>query len=93
MTALKSTSRRRLRHEDHAQEIAEPWTPAEDWTAITVGSTVEVGISTHHVYLGRVDAKTPDSSVVLVVGATGQGRQMFGHRDGVRLHAPTGAPT
>ena len=69
------------------------WASADDWSAITVGTTVEVGISAHHVHVGRVVPKTPDSSVVQVVSATGLGRQMFGHRDGVRLHAPIGAPT
>ena len=53
---------------------------------------MEVGISARHVYVGRVDAKTQGSSVVWVVSATGRGRLMYGHRDGVRLHAPTGVP-
>jgi hypothetical protein len=90
MTMLKSTSRRRGRRRVQAEENSESWAPAEDWTAITVGSTVDVGISAFHSYVGRVDAKTPDSSIVWVVSAAGQGRQMFGHRDGVRLRIAAG---
>ncbi|WP_208748736.1 hypothetical protein [Arthrobacter sp. PM3] len=42
-------------------------------------------MSAQQAYLGRVDAKTPDSSIVWVVSVAGLGRRMYGNRDGVRL--------
>ena len=92
MTMLKSPSRRGGRRGNLLQDIIDPWVPAENWSSIEVGSTVEVVISAHHSYVGRMDAKTPDSTIVWVVRTTGQGRQMYGHRDGVRLRPVSGRP-
>jgi hypothetical protein len=64
--------------------------PAQDWSAIAVGSAVEVILPEGPPYRGRVDAKTPDSGIVWVVSLGGTGRQMHGNRDGVRLR-PAGA--
>ena len=69
---------------------SDAWVSPEDWSSIEVGSTVEVVISAHHSHVGRVDAKTPDSAIVWVVSTTGHGRQMYGHRDGIRLRPVTG---
>ncbi|MFF2243900.1 hypothetical protein ACFVTM_06925 [Arthrobacter sp. NPDC058130] len=85
MTMLQSPSRRGGRRGTPLPETTDAWVSPEDWSSIEVGSTVEVVISAHHSHVGRVDAKTPDSTIVWVVSATGHGRQMYGHRDGIRL--------
>ena len=90
MTMLQSPSRRGGRRGTPLPDFIDAWVPAEDWSSIEVGSTVEVVISAHHSYVGRVDAKTPDSAIVWVVSATGHGRQMYGHRDGIRLRPVPG---
>ncbi|PVZ53867.1 hypothetical protein C9424_16780 [Arthrobacter sp. H-02-3] len=59
---------------------------------MTVGSIVKVGIPGHPTYVGRVDAKTPDSGMVWVISGAGQGRQMLGRREGVRLKTSGGTP-
>jgi hypothetical protein len=87
MTMVKSTSRRRGRRPGQPDETLDPGSPAEDWNAISVGSAVEVSQTGGHSYVGRVDAKTPDSGIVWVVSFTGLGRQMYGSRDGVRLRS------
>jgi hypothetical protein len=87
---VKSTSHRRGRRPRIPDETADPGIPAEDWKAISVGSTVEVVLTGGHSYVGRVDAKTPDSGVVWVVSSTGLGRQMYGSCDGVRLRPAAG---
>jgi len=84
MTKAKSTSRRRVRRPSR-QDATDPWGPAEDWTGLSVGSTVEVRLAAGNSYLGRVDTKTPDSVFVWVVGFGSHGRQLYGNRDGVRL--------
>ncbi len=89
MTTLKSPSRRGGRRGTLLPDTVDAWAAAEDWSSIEVGSTVEV-ISAHGSYVGRVDTKTPDSAIVWVVSATGQGRNMYGHRDGIRLHPVSG---
>jgi hypothetical protein len=90
MTVAKSTSCRSGRRPGHTDETGDSGSPAEDWNAVSVGSTVEVGLRSGHSYVGRVDAKTPDSGVVWVVSLTGLGRQMYGSRDGVRLRPASG---
>lgn len=85
MTMVKSTSRRRGRRPGQPDETVDSGRPAEVWDAISVGSTVEVSLAGGHSYVGRVDAKTPDSGIVWVVSFTGLGRQMYGSHDGVRL--------
>ncbi|MET4093340.1 hypothetical protein ABIB51_000244 [Arthrobacter sp. UYCu712] len=88
MTML-STSRRRCRPGAATAEINAAWAPAEDWSALSVGSYADVATPEQHPYVGRVDAKTPDSSIVWAISA-GQARRMFGHRDGVRLQTAGG---
>lgn len=66
--------------------------PAHDWSDIAVGSTVSVTPQAGPPYLGRVDAKTPDSGIVWVVSLEGSGRQMIGNRDGVSLLPVAGLP-
>jgi hypothetical protein len=96
MTMVKATSRRRGRRPGHTgetgatTETGDSGSPAEDWKAISVGSTVEVVLTGGHSYVGRVDAKTPDSGVVWVVSFTGLGRQMYEGHDGVRLRPAAG---
>jgi hypothetical protein len=97
MTTLKATSRRRGRRPGNTDETGhtgetgatnetgDSGSPAEDWNAISVGSTVEVILTDGYSYVGRVDAKTPDSGVVWVVSFTDLGRQMYESHDGVRL--------
>lgn len=91
MTMLQSPSRRGGRRGIPLPDTADAWGSPEDWSKIEVGSTVEVVISAHHSLEGRVDAKTPDSAIVWVVSTTGHGRQMYGHRDGIRLRPVTGS--
>ncbi|MDQ1060313.1 hypothetical protein QFZ23_004214 [Arthrobacter globiformis] len=90
MTRVKATSRRRGRR--HAQpEISDDvWQPAEDWEAIEVGATVEVTLPAGHSYTGHIDSKTRDSGLVWIISSAGQGRQMYGNRDGVRLRPASG---
>jgi hypothetical protein len=90
MTMVKSASRRRGRRAVQTRGNVESWDPAEDWKAIAVGTTVEVGLAPGHSYLGHVDAKTPDSSIVWVISSSGLGRQMYGNRDGVRKEPAAG---
>lgn len=66
--------------------------PAQDWSGIEVGATVHVIPPAGLPYLGRVDAKTPDSGIAWVVSLKGSGRQMHGKRDGVRLHSVPRTP-
>ena len=87
---VMSTSHRRGRRPRIPDETADPGIPAEDWKAISVGSAVEVGLTDGHSYVGRIDAKTPDSAVVWVVSSAGLGRQMYGNSDGVRLRPASG---
>jgi hypothetical protein len=100
MTPVKSGSRRRGRRPLQREPDAGPGVglhhaagqdhpgqdhPTQDWSAIEVGSTVSVTPPAGVPYLGRVDAKTPDSGIVWVLSLEGSGRQMHGHLDGVRL--------
>ncbi|MFE4833526.1 hypothetical protein ACFRAU_02460 [Arthrobacter sp. NPDC056691] len=87
---VKATSRRRGRRSAQPETSDDVWQPAEDWEAITVGATVEVTLPAGHSYTGRVDSKTPDSDLVWVIDSGGQGRQMYGNRDGVRLRPAPG---
>ncbi|MGN7251823.1 MULTISPECIES: efflux RND transporter periplasmic adaptor subunit [unclassified Arthrobacter] len=82
---VKATSRRRGRRLAQPDITDEVWLPAEDWAAIKVGASVEVTLPSGHSYTGRVDSKTPDSDLVWIISSAGQGRQMYGNRDGVRL--------
>jgi hypothetical protein len=82
---VKATSRRRGRRHDQLETGDDVRQPAEDWEAIKVGAAVEVTLPAGHSYTGRVDSKTPDSGLVWVISSAGQGRQMYGNRDGVRL--------
>ncbi|PTT69910.1 hypothetical protein [Arthrobacter sp. HMWF013] len=90
MTPAKSGTRGRVRGplqaaaDFHPEDALDAY-PAEDWSAITVGATVEVTPSEGPPYRGRVDAKTTNSAIVWVVGLDGTGRQMHGNREGVRL--------
>ncbi|UTT71266.1 hypothetical protein NMQ03_09380 [Arthrobacter sp. DNA4] len=92
MTPVKSGSRRRVRRpaRDGAPGDStgdfQPYS-AQDWTLIDVGSAVEVIPAAGPAYRGRVDAKTPDSTIVWVVSLDGTGRQMHGNREGVHLSA------
>ena len=88
--SLKSPSRRGGRRGTLLRDDVDAWASAEDWSSLEVGSTVEVLTSAHHAYVGQVDAKTPDSAIVWVVSTAGQGRHMYGHRDGIRLHLVSG---
>lgn len=90
MTTARNGSRRRVLGGGRADRHPDPWAAAEDWSGITEGSSVEVSVSAEHAYVGRVDAKTPDSSIVWVVSVAGLGRQMYGNRDGVRLRPAAG---
>ena len=85
MTGAKATSRRRGRRHAQPETSDDMWQPAEDWEAIEVGATVEVTLPAGHSYTGRVDSKTRDSGLVWIISSAGQGRQMYGNRDGVRL--------
>ena len=96
MTGARSRARGRVRRPGpaaavglHPEEVQNVY-PAQDWSAIAVGSAVEVILPEGPAYRGRVDAKTPDSGIVWVVSLGGTGRQMHGDRDGVRLR-PAGA--
>jgi hypothetical protein len=82
---VKATSRRRGRRHAQPEASDDVWQPAEDWEAIKVGATVEVTLPAGHSYTGRVDSKTRDSGLVWIISSAGQGRQMYGNRDGVRL--------
>jgi len=82
---VKATSRRRGRRHAQPETNDDVWQPAEDWNAIKLGATVEVTLPAGHTYTGRVDSKTPDSALVWIISSAGQGRQMYGNRDGVRL--------
>jgi hypothetical protein len=73
----------------HLEEVQEAY-PAQDWSGIVVGSTVEVIPPVGPSYRGRVDAKTPNSEIVWVVSLGGTGRQMHGNREGVRLRPAEG---
>lgn len=91
MTPAKSGSRRRVRRPvrdavvgDNPEELREAYAP-QDWSALSVGSAVEVIPPVGPSYRGRVDAKTPDSEIIWVVGLGGSGRRMVGNREGVRL--------
>ena len=96
MTRIKSGSRR-LRRRTVQEEAAPPGVdlrdpaghihPAQDWAAIDVGATVHVIPPAGLPYLGRVDAKTPDSGIVWVLSLKGSGRELHGNRDGVVLHS------
>jgi hypothetical protein len=100
MTAVKSGSRGRARPPAQPGADTEPDMdlhyktsqehPAQDWSAIVEGSTVHVIPLAGLPYLGRVDAKTPDSGIVWLVGLDGAGRQMHGNRDGVGLRPAAG---
>lgn len=90
MTMLRSPSRRGGRRGTPLPDTLDAWVIPEDWGTINVGSSVEVVITAYHSYVGRIDAKTPDSAVVWVVSAEGHGRQMYGHRDGIRLRTIPG---
>jgi hypothetical protein len=85
MTGAKATSKRRGRRHAQPETSDDMWQPAEDWAAIEVGATVEVTLPAGHSYTGRVDSKTRDSGLVWIISSAGQGRQMYGNRDGVRL--------
>jgi len=107
MTPVKSGSRRRgrrplpresdtgrgpdLKH-DAGRDAGQDH-PARDWSAILVGSTVSVTPPAGLPYLGRVDAKTPDSGIVWVLSLEGSGRQMIGNTDGVSLLPAAGWPS
>lgn len=83
---MKATSRKTTRSAEQPwYEAFEPLYSTEDWTGITEGAAVEVAYAAGHSYVGRVDAKTADSSIVWVVGSPGVGRRMYGHQEGVRL--------
>ena len=106
MTPVKSGSRRRGRRPLPRESDTGPGLdlkagaghdtgqdhPAHDWSDIAVGSTVSVTPQAGPPYLGRVDAKTPDSGIVWVVSLEGSGRQMIGNRDGVSLLPVAGLP-
>ena len=95
MTPVKSGSRRRgrrpLQREPDARpgaglhHDAGPGHPPQDWSALEVGSAVSVTPQAGVPYLGRVDAKTPDSGIVWVLSLEGSGRQMHGNLDGVSM--------
>jgi hypothetical protein len=87
---VKATSRRRGRRLARPDITDDVWQPAEDWAAIRLGATVEVTLPAGHSYTGRVDSKTPDSDLVWIIDSAGQGRQMYGSRDGVRLRPAAG---
>jgi hypothetical protein len=83
---VKATSRRTTRPaEEQWYESFEPLYPTEDWTGLTEGAAVEVAYAAGHSYVGLVDAKTADSSVIWVTGYPGVVRRMYGHQEGVRL--------
>lgn len=95
MTPAKSGSRRRVRrpgrevaHGDHVGDFQAY--SAQDWATLVVGSVVDIVPAQGPAYRGRVDAKTPDSTIVWVVSLDGTGRQMHGNREGVRLSAAEG---
>ncbi len=99
MTALKSGSRRRGRRPaaplhgtgpDTELDGGEPGYPAQDWSAVEVGTTVEVIPPGGLPYLARVDEKTPDSALVWVLSLDGSGRQLHGNHDGVTLRRAAG---
>ena len=81
----KATSRRRGRRHAQPETNDDVRQPAEDWKPIEVGATVEVTLPAGYSYTGRIDSKTRDSGLVWVIDSAGQGRQMYGNRDGVRL--------
>ncbi|WP_285249507.1 hypothetical protein [Pseudarthrobacter sp. fls2-241-R2A-168] len=91
MTPAKSGSRRRVQRParaadvDNDPEAAADFHPRQDWSSIAVGSAVEVFPPTGPSYKGRVDAKTPDSAILWIVGLAGTGRRMHGHREGVQI--------
>ncbi|BCW71379.1 hypothetical protein NicSoilB8_24230 [Arthrobacter sp. NicSoilB8] len=85
MSMLTTPSRRGGRRGIPLPDVSDAWVSAEDWSSISLGSTVEVVNAAHYSYVGRVDAKRPESSIVWVVSTTGQCRQMYGHRGGIRL--------
>ena len=90
MTRVKATSRRRGRRHAQPETSDEVLQPAEDWAAIEVGATVEVTLAAGHSYTGHIDSKTHDSGLVWVIDSAGQGRQLYGNRDGVRLRPALG---
>ncbi|MDQ0693259.1 hypothetical protein QF047_004219 [Arthrobacter sp. W4I7] len=67
MTGARSRSRGRVRRPGPAAAVglqleeAQNVYTAQDWSAIAVGSAVEVILPEGPAYRGRVDAKTPDS--------------------------------
>jgi hypothetical protein len=101
MTRVKSGSRR-LRRRPVQEAGVRPGAevrdtsgqdhPAQDWSAIEVGTTVHVIPTEGLPQLGRVDAKTPDSAIVWVLNLEGSGRQMHGNRDGIRLRSVPSLP-
>ena len=103
MTPVKSGSRRRSRRPFPRESDTGPGLdlkydagqdhPAQGWSDIAVGSTVSVTPPAGPPYLGRIDAKTPDSGIVWVVSLEGSGRQMIGNRDGVSLLPAAGWPS
>jgi hypothetical protein len=83
---VKATSRKAARlREEPWEESFEALYAAEDWTSFREGAAVEVAHAAGHSYVGRVDAKTADSSIIWVIGSPGVGRRMYGHQEGVRL--------
>ncbi len=102
MTTVESGSRKRRRRPVRREPDTVPGVegngdgpdyPAQDWSAIAVESTVIIIPPDGPPYLGRVDAKTPDSAIVWVVSLAGTGRQMHGNRDGVSLRTAEEPPS
>lgn len=92
MTGSRSRSRGRVRRPAQAAAVGlrVDGHPVQDWSAIAVGSAVEVLLPKGAGYWGRVDAKTADSAIVWVVGGGGTGRQMHCNSEGVRLRPEAG---
>lgn len=57
----------------------------QDWTQISISTTVEVRYPSGYSYHAIVDEKSPDSRIVWVLSNNGHGRKMYCSWDGVEL--------
>ncbi|QSZ51870.1 hypothetical protein RI444_01750 [Paenarthrobacter sp. AT5] len=68
--------------------MSQTYYPAQDWTELEAKDIVRVIEPGRAAYRATIDTKTPDSSVVWVITATGY-RRAFDAREGVLIIAPS----
>jgi len=68
--------------------MSQTYYPAQDWTELEAKDIVRVIEPGRAAYRATIDTKTPDSSVVWVITATGY-RRAFDAKEGVRIVAPS----